>query len=166
MKTKNLVQASLLIALAVVLQAIRVLLPLPPLAGTVIIGSLVNMMLVVTYYNSGLNTAGVLVMLLPVFAYFQGQLLLPILIPLVIFGNYAYILVLNVFKQSRYIYIVPALVKTGCMFFSAKIILALMSISGPAASAILFGMSVPQLITGVLGVFLGKRLLLYLENYK
>lgn len=166
MNTRNLVQASLLIALAVALQAIRLIIPLPPLAGTIIIGSLVNMMLIVTYYTNGLKSAGLLVLLLPIFAYFQGQLLLPILIPIVIFGNYAYVVMVKLLKSSKYIYILPALAKTVCMFFSAKIILSLMNITGPAAAAVLFGMSMPQLVTGIIGVFLAKYLLHYLATHK
>lgn len=163
MKTKYLVQGALLIAVAVILQSIRLFIPFPPLVGTFIIGSLVNMMLVVTFRKSSFTAACTLAFLLPVFAYFQGQLLLPVLIPVVIIGNLCYIYAVKHWYESFYAYIVPAVLKALCMVGGAKLFLVLFNIGEPMAGAILFGMSIPQLVTGAVGVILGKRINKYLN---
>ena len=55
--SKQLVRGALLVALALVLQGIRVVLPLPPMASTLLIGTLVHMMLAVTLWQSGIAPA-------------------------------------------------------------------------------------------------------------
>ena len=71
MNTKSLVVGALLVAIAVILQASRLLMPLPPLLTTFIIGTLVNMMLVLCVRLNGFTSAVVLSLLLPIFAYVQ-----------------------------------------------------------------------------------------------
>lgn len=163
MKTKYLVQGALLIAVAVILQSVRLFIPFPPLVGTFIIGSLVNMMLVVTYRKSNFMAACILAFLLPLFAYFQGQLLLPVLIPVVIIGNVCYIYAVKHWYNSGVVYLMPAALKALCMVGGAKLLVELLNIGEPAASAVLFAMSIPQLVTGVAGVILGKRIILSLN---
>ena len=63
----------MLIALALALQAVRLVLLLPQPVSTFVIGSLVHMMLVLTWKLSGLGTALLLALLLPLTAYLQGQ---------------------------------------------------------------------------------------------
>ena len=52
---KTLVRGAMLIALTVVLQSLRLFIPLPPMASMFFIGTLVNMMLAVTVRLAGLN---------------------------------------------------------------------------------------------------------------
>ena len=84
---KTLVRGAMLIALTVVLQSLRLFIPLPPMASMFFIGTLVNMMLAVTVRLAGLKPALLAVVLLPFFAYLQGQLPIPLLIPVVTGGN-------------------------------------------------------------------------------
>lgn len=165
MDNKALVRGAFLIAVAVVLQAIRLVLPLPPVAGAFVIGSLVNMMLAVTVWVNGIKTALLLGCLLPVFAYAQGQLLLPVLIPVVMLGNGLYAAFVQKLKGSKAMYIVPAVLKAVVMCGAAYAALAFLGIDKPAVrSAILFAMSVPQLVTGVIGVVLASRLVKIIHN--
>ena len=60
MSTKKLVLGGLLVAIAVILQASRLILPLPPLLTTFIIGTLVNMMLVLCVRLNGFTSAVIL----------------------------------------------------------------------------------------------------------
>ena len=160
MSNKVLVRGAFLIAVAVVLQAIRLVLPLPPVAGAFVIGSLVNMMLAVTVLLNGMATTLLLCCLLPVFAYMQGQLLLPVLIPVVALGNFAFAALVQRFKNSKAAYVVPACVKAVLMCSVAYLALAFLGIDKPAMQkAVLFAMSVPQLVTGVIGVVLAKKIL-------
>lgn len=151
-----------MIAVAVLLQSIRLFIPLPPLVGTFIIGSLVNMMLVVTFRKSGFTAACTLAFLLPVFAYFQGQLLLPVLIPVVMIGNLCYLYAVKYWYESSLVFIVPPVLKAACMVGGAKLFLVMFNIGGPMVGGILFAMSVPQLVTGIVGVIFGKNIIKYL----
>lgn len=90
---KTLVRGAMLIALTVVLQSLRLFIPLPPMASMFFIGTLVNMMLAVTVRLAGLKPALLAVVLLPFFAYLQGQLPIPLLIPVVIGGNAVFVLI-------------------------------------------------------------------------
>ena len=81
MNNSKLVRGALLVALALALQSLRLVLPMPQLLSTFIIGTLVHMMLVLTLQLGGLKTALLLAFLLPLTAYVQGQVLLPFLIP-------------------------------------------------------------------------------------
>ena len=90
---KTLVRGAILIALTVVLQSLRLFIPLPPMASMFCIGTLVNMMLAVTVRLAGLKPALLAVVLLPFFAYLQGQLPIPLLIPVVIGGNAVFVLI-------------------------------------------------------------------------
>ncbi len=157
METKKLVIGALLIAIAVILQSLRLFVPLPPLAGTLIIGSLVNMMLAASYLICGFKVAGMLSVLLPLSAYFQGQLLLPVLVPLVVIGNFVYIGIISLVREKKTYYIFPAIGKAAVMLSGAKMFLVLFEITGAAAKSILFAMSIPQLITGLTGAFLAKK---------
>ena len=65
---KTLVRGAMLIALTVVLQSLRLFIPLPPMASMFFIGTLVNMMLAVTVRLAGLKPALLAVVLLPFFA--------------------------------------------------------------------------------------------------
>lgn len=72
MNNSKLVRGALLVALALALQSLRLVLPMPQLLSTFIIGTLVHMMLVLTLQLGGLKTALLLALLLPLTAYVQG----------------------------------------------------------------------------------------------
>ena len=101
MNNSKLVRGALLVALALALQSLRLVLPMPQLLSTFIIGTLVHMMLVLTLQLSGLKTALLLAFLLPLTAYVQGQVLLPFLIPVIWLGNFIFVLLVRQFKDSR-----------------------------------------------------------------
>ena len=92
MQQQKLVRAALLLAIAVVIQQIRLLVPLPVLVSTLIIGTVVNACLALAARFTTLTLAMEMTILLPVIAFLQGHLLLAILIPVVFLGNAAYIL--------------------------------------------------------------------------
>ena len=100
MNNSKLVRGALLVALALALQSLRLVLPMPQLLSTFIIGTLVHMMLVLTLQLGGLKTALLLAFLLPLTAYVQGQVLLPFLIPVIWLGNLIFVLLVRQFKGS------------------------------------------------------------------
>ena len=165
MKTKSLVVGALLVAVAVILQASRLIMPLPPLLTTFIIGTLVNMMLVLCVRLNGFTSAAVLSILLPIFAYVQGQLLLPMLIPVVAFGNVLFAYFVERLKSGVLGYIIPPVVKAVSMCASAYVVIAFIGIESVAMQkGILFAMSVPQLVTGFTGILCAKKMVEVLKK--
>ena len=165
MSTKKLVLGGLLVAIAVILQASRLILPLPPLLTTFIIGTLVNMMLVLCVRLNGFTSAVILSILLPIFAYVQGQLVLPMLIPVVALGNILFTYYVKSFKQGVLTYLVPPVVKSVSMCAAAYVVICFLGIESVALQkGILFAMSVPQLVTGFTGMLCAKKMVEVLKK--
>ena len=166
MSTKKLVLGGLLVAIAVILQASRLVLPLPPpLLTTFIIGTLVNMMLVLCVRLNGFTSAVILSILLPIFAYVQGQLVLSLLIPVVALGNILFAYCVKCWEQGVLAYLVPPAVKAVSMCAAAYVVICFLEIESVAMQkGILFAMSVPQLVTGFTGVLCAKKMVAILKK--
>jgi hypothetical protein len=103
MKNKNLlliVQTAILLALVLVFQQLRLLIG-STLASTIIIGSLVNLVLVVAGGTVGWRGSIVIALLSPVVAAIQGHLPLPILIPFVAAGNFVIAVVFELVERHK-----------------------------------------------------------------
>lgn len=159
MNNSKLVRGALLVALALALQSLRLVLPMPQLLSTFIIGTLVHMMLVLTLRLSGLKTALLLAFLLPLTAYVQGQVLLPFLIPVIWLGNFIFVLLVRQFKDSRKLSLsIPPLAKACVMLLAAWAALSFLALPNPALrKTVMFAMSVPQLLTAVAGILLAEQ---------
>ena len=160
MNNSKLVRGALLAALALALQSLRLVLPMPQLLSTFIIGTLVHMMLVLTLQLNGLKTALLLVFLLPLTAYVQGQVLLPFLIPVIWLGNFIFVLLVRQFKDSRKLSLfVPPVAKACVMLLAAFAVLSFLTLPNPALrKTVMFAMSVPQLLTAVAGILLAEQI--------
>lgn len=159
MNNSKLVRGALLVALVLALQSLRLVLPMPQLLSTFIIGTLVHMMLVLTLQLSGLKTALLLAFLLPLTAYVQGQVLLPFLIPVIWLGNFIFVLLVRQFKDSRKLSLsIPPLAKACVMLLAAWAALSFLALPNPALrKTVMFAMSVPQLLTAVAGILLAEQ---------
>lgn len=159
MNNSKLVRGALLVALALALQSLRLVLPMPQLLSTFIIGTLVHMMLVLTLQLSGLKTALLLAFLLPLTAYVQGQVLLTFLIPVIWLGNFIFVLLVRQFKDSRNLSLsIPPLAKACVMLLAAWAALSFLALPNPALrKTVMFAMSVPQLLTAVAGILLAEQ---------
>ena len=159
MNNSKLVRGALLVALALALQSLRLVLPMPQLLSTFIIGTLVHMMLVLTLQLGGLKTALLLAFLLPLTAYVQGQVLLPFLIPVIWLGNFIFVLLVRQFKGSRKLSLcVPPLEKACVMLLAAWAALSFLALPKPALrKTVMVAMSVPQLLTAVAGILLAEQ---------
>lgn len=159
MNNSKLVRGALLVALALALQSLRLVLPMPQLLSTFIIGTLVHMMLVLTLQFNGLKTALLLAFLLPLTAYVQGQVLLPFLIPVIWLGNFIFVLLVRQFKDSRKLSLcVPSVAKACVMLLAAWVALSFLALPNPALrKTVMFAMSVPQLLTAVAGILLAEQ---------
>ena len=147
MNNSKLVRGALLVALALALQSLRLVLPMPQLLSTFIIGTLVHMMLVLTLQLGGLKTALLLAFLLPLTAYVQGQVLLPFLIPVIWLGNFIFVLLVRQFKGRHKLALsVSPLAKACVMLLAAWAALSFLALPNPALrKTVMFAMSVPQL---------------------
>lgn len=159
MNNSKLVRGALLVALALALQSLRLVLPMPQLLSTFIIGTLVHMMLVLTLQLGGLKTALLLAFLLPLTAYVQGQVLLPFLIPVIWLGNFVFVLLVRQFKGRRKLALcVPPVAKAIFMLLAAWAALSFLALPNPALrKTVMFAMSVPQLLTAVAGILLAEQ---------
>lgn len=154
-----------MLAVAVILQSLRLVLPLPLIVTTYFIGILVNMILVLTFMLNGFKAALLLACLLPVFAYFEGQLLLPFLLPVVICGNVVLLYLFSRFQYSRFRLVLPSLGKVLVMFCSACLGLFLFGLMESAVcKAVLYAMSIPQFVTSLAGIWAAGRMYVLLEN--
>ena len=162
---KTLVRGAMLIALTVVLQSLRLFIPLPPMASMFFIGTLVNMMLAVTVRLAGLKPALLAVVLLPFFAYLQGQLPIPLLIPVVIGGNAVFVLICH-WAWHRGLMLAPlAKTKTICMFTSSLVLLKVLALPEKMVFAIGFMMGWPQMVTGICGILLARLITKRTANF-
>ena len=159
MNNSKLVRGALLVALALALQSLRLVLPMPQLLSTFIIGTLVHMMLVLTLQLNGLKTALLLAFLLPLTAYVQGQVLLPFLIPVIWLGNFIFVLLVRQFKgRHKLALCVPPVAKGCVMLLAAWAALSFLALPNPALrKTVMFAMSVPQLLTAVAGILLAEQ---------
>ena len=159
MNNSKLVRGALLVALALALQSLRLVPPMPQPLSTFFIGTLVHMMLVLTLQLSGLKTALLLAFLLPLTAYVQGQVLLPFLIPVIWLGNFIFVLLVRQFKDSRKLSLsIPPLAKACVMLLAAWAALSFLALPNPALrKTVMFAMSVPQLLTAVAGILLAEQ---------
>ena len=168
MNNSRLVRGALLVALALALQSLRLVLPMPQLLSTFIIGTLVHMMLVLTLQLGGLKTALLLAFLLPLTAYVQGQVLLPFLIPVIWLGNFIFVLLVRQFKgRHKLALCVPPVSKACVMLLAAWAALSFLALPNPALrKTVMFAMSVPQLLTAVAGILLAEQVKKRLRQFK
>ena len=151
------VRGALLIALALALQSIRVFLPLPPQVNAYFIGTLVHMMLVLSLLLNGLPTALFLAVLLPLTAFVQGQVAFPVLVPVIMVGNIIFVLLVRKWQESKKGIVLPPLVKAICMCWFGWHALKFLNLhSVPAVRVMLAAFSMPQVVTGVLGILVAR----------
>ena len=123
------------------------------------------MMLVLCVRLNGFTSAVILSILLPVFAYVQGQLVLPMLIPVVALGNILFAYCVKSFNQGVLAYLVPPAAKAVSMCAAAYVVICFLGIESVAMQkGILFAMSVPQLITGFTGILCAKKMVEVLKK--
>lgn len=153
MTHKMLARAALLLALTLVFQSLRLIIPLPPFFTTFVIGSLVNACLLIALETAGLAAALAIAAVTPVVAYLQQLLPLPVFIPPVAAANIVYVLLFRAgLAWSRAGAIgIAAVGKTVLLYFTFAWLLTLINLPPRLAAGLLFVMSWPQLVTTVIG---------------
>ena len=159
MERKQGSELAMFLALAFLLQSLRLLIPMMP--GPVymfLIGSLLNMVMALAIWRTRTRWAAIIGVLLPIGAFFQGQLPVAPMIPVVATGNAVFTLAAFVLGPRRRAYFAP-LLKAAVLFIGTQLILRMLDLPAPMANVLTFMMSWPQIVTGCIGIFLSRILL-------
>ena len=154
---KILARGSVLLTMAIVAQEIRLFLPLPPLLSIIVIGTMLNAIMVIAVRYANLTAAVIISAVLPLFAFMQGHVIIPLMIPVIFLGNFVLVLVCSKFWGKGIIIIAPVL-KTFTLYSLSRILLGMLGLQNKVVDAILLSMGWPQLITAILGIILAMQL--------
>lgn len=159
--TRQLTRTALIAALLLTFQSLRLLLPLPPLASTLLIGTLVNACLLLSAASGGYRGLAVLSVLAPLIAYLQQLLPLPIFIPLIAGGNFffgsLYLLLRQ--KSSLFKLLIPPLGKMLFLWGGVTFLLSLLALPEFLQRLLGLLLSWPQFITSLAGLLLAQLVL-------
>lgn len=164
MARTHLARTGLLLALLLMVQALRLVLPLPPFITMFGIGSAVNACLLVAALFVGWRAALFMAMIAPTVAWLQQMLPLPILILPVAVANGVYLTVfLGLFRRQRWLAALAAAVaKMAAMYAATDWILHFVALPELPAKLLRLMFSWPQLVTGFVGgalcIFIIERL--------
>ncbi|MFA6075715.1 MAG: ECF transporter S component [Negativicutes bacterium] len=153
MDTRKLTYSALILGLALVFQSLRMIVPIPPFIAPFIIGSLVNACLLIATTTVGLRSGLIIALVTPFVAYLQGQLPLPLFIVPVFIGNALLVGCYWLLERKARVaaVVVAAIAKTVALFVMFSAMLAFISLPSKLAAALMFAMSWPQLVSGILG---------------
>ena len=158
---RALTRAALCLAVAAMAQAVRLLLPLPPIASMLLTGTVVNLCLCFAVWGSGILYAGIICLLLPLFAFMQGHLTLLPMVAVVFFGNLVLCFVVQQQKRWKH-YVFAPLLKAVTLWSCTGIVCNLFRLPQQVKYMLQVSMGIPQWTTALLGVitagFLWKRL--------
>ncbi|WP_315114777.1 ECF transporter S component [uncultured Clostridium sp.] len=159
--SKKLVRTALLLAISIGVQALG---RSYPQISQIFVGSIVNAALIISVFSSGIYWAVLLGALTPMLAWIIGQLPGPMgpFVPFIIIGNAIFTISFGLLKGnkdiSNYIFLlISAVLKFLFLSLSAKKLIYLFNLGLPEKVAEKLGimMGVPQLITALIGGFLG-----------
>ena len=154
---RTLARGSVLLTMAIVAQEIRLFLPLPPLLSIIVIGTMLNAIMVIAVRYASLTSAIIISAVLPLFAFMQGHVIIPLMIPVIFLGNFVLVLVCDKFWGKGIIIIAPVL-KTVSLYMLSRALFSMLGLQNKVVDAILLGMGWPQLITAILGIILAMQL--------
>ena len=154
---RTLARGSVLLTMAIVAQEIRLFLPLPPLLSIIVIGTMLNAIMVIAVRYASLTSAIIISAVLPLFAFMQGHVIIPLMRPVIFLGNFVLVLVCDKFWGKGIIIIAPVL-KTVSLYMLSRALFSMLGLQNKVVDAILLGMGWPQLITAILGIILAMQL--------
>ena len=161
---KLLIELAMFLAIAFLLQSLRLLLPMiPGPVNIFFVGSLLNMVMALAIWRTQTRWAAVIGLLLPIGAFFQGQLPIALMMPVVAIGNAVFTLATGALGSDRRAYLAPFL-KAAVLFVGTQLVLRIFDLPVPMAKMLTFMMSWPQIVTGCLGILLAQILLLRLPR--
>lgn len=162
-------RTAILLALAVLLQSLRLFLPIPSLVDQYVIGSLVNLCLIVAAVTVGIKGGLIVAVLTPLIAFLQNVLPNPVMVPFVALGNAAIVvLVALIYRKNKYAALaVGALCKFLVLYITVvhvAIPLFMPDLPQQAKELMTLKFSWPQLVTASIGGVLALLVLPTLER--
>ncbi|MPN55130.1 hypothetical protein SDC9_202809 [bioreactor metagenome] len=163
--SRKITRAALLLALMLLFQSLRLIIPVPPFISMFVIGSAVNACLLLAVEIVGWQAALLLAVAAPVVAAAQQFLPSPLLILPVAAANLIYAgLYALLFRYRRWLAVLAAAgMKMLGLYGLSTLLLQWLQIPDKLALALKLMFSYPQLITGILGGILcfiiGKKVL-------
>ena len=159
---KYLVRGALLLAIALVVQQLRLLLPLPVVVMTLIIGTVVNGVLVLCRRTTTRAITVAVSFALPFVACAQGHILPPV-IPVIFLGNTLYALLSGMKgKPLAYLILVAPAAKALCMGAGLWLVLTITNMPPDLRLHMVKAFITIQWATGITGLFLadliGKKI--------
>lgn len=154
MSVRVLTRAALLLALTLIFQSLRFVIPLPAAFSSFLIGSLVNASLIITLLTAGFWPACLIAVVTPIVAYIEMLLPLPVFILPVAIGNLLYVTFFKLLAANRHKWqavLAASLGKMLWLYFSFLFLLSLLAFPGKMADVLLMAMSWPQFVTGCIG---------------
>lgn len=155
---KKVTRTGLILAVTLILQGLRLVIPIPPQVSMFVVGSLVNACLIVAVLLIGRRAGLVVAGCTPVFAWLEGMLpFFPFVFPIGL-GNCFY--VWTAWRWQRYG--LPALCggalgKAAILYGSFYLLFACIAFPPAVRHMLLFAMSWPQIVTGIIGAVLGME---------
>ncbi len=151
---KTVSRTALILALTILFQSLRVIIPLPALMSTFLIGSLVNASLLISIRAVGLGPTMFIACATPVVAWFQQLLPLPVFIIPVAMGNCLYAWLFYRLQRAGPEWAAigsAAIGKAAFFYLSFSWLLSWLKLPPVLSQGVLFVMSWPQLVTGIVG---------------
>lgn len=161
MNTRIITGTGLLLALALLSQSLRLIIPLPNMVSMFLIGSLVGLCMLLAAMRYGVVSGLVIAWVTPIIAFMQSMLPFAPFVPIVAIGNSVFV-VLGFLLRNQSLWLQTAVCSVAkCVLLYCSFALLFMSfaIPYPIAKAVLFMMSWPQIVTGTLAV-IGARFLM------
>lgn len=158
-------RTALLLALTLVFQMSRPL--FPPNVSTFVVGSLVNAALMIAAGTLGIAGAVLISVIAPIIAFLQQHIKFIWMVPIVMIGNVIIVIVFGLlFKKNQWVAMISgAVLKFVFLWFAiVQLALPLVGMKGPAANAIIFSFSWPQLVTAILGGILAITVIKALDG--
>ncbi|WP_296827309.1 hypothetical protein [uncultured Megasphaera sp.] len=163
--TQKVTRTGLILAATLILQGLRLIIPIPPQVSLFLIGSLVNACLITAVLTIDRRAGFVVAACTPIFAWLEGMLPFFLFVFPVAAGNSVY--VYCAWRWQRYGFpalAVGALIKALVLYALFYLLFAGIEFPPVLRHLLLTAMSWPQVITGVIGALLGLQLSRFLKR--
>ena len=169
-KTVNFIaRTAILLALAVLFQSLRLFLPIPAAVDQYVVGSLVNLCLIVAAVITGIQGGLIVAVLTPVIAFLQNVLANPVLVPFVALGNATIVIIVALlYDRNKHVALRVGALATRLALYLTVVHFAIPVLLGniPAQAKELMSLrfSWPQLVTALVGGWLALMVLPLLKR--
>lgn len=147
---------AMLLAIALMVQSLRLIFPIPPQVSMFVIGTIVSATYVLATWRYSWKAGLVIAWITPIVAYAQGMLPIAPLVIVTGLGTTVYVLLVHWLRdKAKWLMIgVAAISRMVVLYCGALALLYLWNITGPKAMTLLLVFSWPQLITSSLGIMI------------